>query len=139
MAGSTSFCYQPFKLRRADLDRYYKCNLPYFPFCFNFSHCTGFFSDFTKNLYKMPRAYSLVLVAFTYLISQIIAVNISNISSLWIASAFLGLAHGSISALIPTVCLEWFGLREFPYFLILCYTKLTECNYQLIFLRTGDM
>ena len=73
--------------------------------------------------------------------SQVIAANIFNISNLWIASALLGFAHGSTSAIIPTVCLEWFGLRE--YFLkltlsITC-TELTEFNYQLIFLKTGDI
>jgi len=73
----------------------------------------GFFSDFAKNLYKIPRSHSLVLVAFTYLMSQVVAANVSNISNLWIASALLGLAHGSISALIPIVCLEWFGLPHF--------------------------
>jgi len=73
----------------------------------------GFFSDFTMRLYRTPRSHALVLVASLYLISQVIAANISNISNLWIASALLGLAHGSISALIPTVCLEWFGLPHF--------------------------
>ncbi|KAF8812676.1 MFS general substrate transporter [Phlegmacium glaucopus] len=73
----------------------------------------GFFSDFVKRLYKTPRSHSLVLVSLLCLISQVVAANVSNISNLWIASALLGLAHGSISGLIPTVSLDWFGLPHF--------------------------
>jgi hypothetical protein len=82
-------------------------------YCLKFSYRTGFFSDFAKNLYRTPRSHSLILVTFLYLISQVAVANISNVSNLWIASAMLGLAHGSLSGLIPIVCLEWFGLREF--------------------------
>lgn len=89
----------------------------------------------------MPRSHSLVLVAFIYLMSQVVAANVSNISNLWIASTLLGLAHGSISALIPIVCLEWFGLREFSSLSRRDYTKTNGIltTYQLIFLRTGDL
>ncbi|KAF8812969.1 hypothetical protein BYT27DRAFT_7085678, partial [Phlegmacium glaucopus] len=73
----------------------------------------GFFSDFSKRLYKMPRSHSLALVSFLCLISQVVAGNVSNVSNLWIASALLGLAHGSIATLIPAVSLEWFGLPHF--------------------------
>ncbi|KAF8812664.1 MFS general substrate transporter [Phlegmacium glaucopus] len=73
----------------------------------------GFFSDFAKRLYKTPRSHSLALVSFLCLISQVVAGNVSNVSNLWIASALLGLAHGSIAALVPTVSLEWFGLPHF--------------------------
>ncbi|KAF8812677.1 MFS general substrate transporter [Phlegmacium glaucopus] len=73
----------------------------------------GFFSDFVKRLYKTPRSHSLALVSLLCLISQVVAANVSNISNLWIASALLGLAHGSTAALIPTVSQEWFGLPHF--------------------------
>jgi len=73
----------------------------------------GFFSDVAKSQYKAPRSHSLVLVAFLYLISQVAVANVSNISNLWISSALLGLAHGSLASTIPTVCLEWFGLPHF--------------------------
>ena len=53
--------------------------------------------------------------------SQAVVAITSNISNLWIGSALLGLAHGSLSGLIPTVCLEWFGLREFSRFSHLYY------------------
>lgn len=82
------------------------------PLLKRFSLNQGFFSDLAKNLYKTPRSHALALVALLYLISQVVAAYVSNISNLWIASALLGLAHGSISAMLPTVTLEWFGLRE---------------------------
>jgi len=73
----------------------------------------GFFSDSAKSLYRTPRSHCLILAAFLYLISQVIVANTSNISNLWIASALLGLAHGSLANLIPTLCLEWFGMPHF--------------------------
>jgi len=73
----------------------------------------GFFSDTVKSLYRTPRSHCLVLVASFLLISQVSVANISNISNLWIASALLGLAHGCQACLIPTVCIEWFGMAHF--------------------------
>ena len=60
----------------------------------------------------MPRSYCLTLVASIFFISQIITGTISDIAHLWIASALVGLAYGSAFSLLPTVCLEWFGLRK---------------------------
>lgn len=47
-----------------------------------------------------------------FFVSQVVAGSVSNIDHLWIASALLGLAHGSVFSLFPTVCLEWFGMRK---------------------------
>ena len=82
----------------------------------NFFFWTGFISDFAKSIYGTPRSHCLVLVAFLYLLSQVVVANISDISNLWIASTLLGSAHGFFSGLLPTLCLEWFGLREFSFF-----------------------
>ena len=60
----------------------------------------------------MPRSFSLVLVSFFFFVSQAVASQIDNIEHLWMASALLGLAHGSVFSLFPTVCLEWFGMRK---------------------------
>ena len=60
----------------------------------------------------MPRSYCLTLVAVMFFISQIVAGSINDIAHLWIASALLGLAYGSVFSLFPTVCLEWFGMRK---------------------------
>ncbi|KAF8147204.1 major facilitator superfamily domain-containing protein [Crassisporium funariophilum] len=73
----------------------------------------GLVSDYAKNRYGMPRSYSLVLVAFFFFVSQVAAANVNDIAHLWIASALLGLAHGSVFSLFPTVCLEWFGMPHF--------------------------
>lgn len=63
----------------------------------------------------MPRSYSLVLVATFFFISQVVASQEDRIENLWVASALLGLAHGSVFSLFPTVCLEWFGMRTFKF------------------------
>ncbi|PPQ80753.1 hypothetical protein CVT26_006964 [Gymnopilus dilepis] len=73
----------------------------------------GLVSDFTKNKYDMPRSFSLVLVSFFFFVSQAVASQIDSIEHLWMASALLGLAHGSVFSLFPTVCLEWFGMPHF--------------------------
>ena len=72
----------------------------------------GLVSDLAKNKYDMPRSYSLVLVSFFFFISQVVAANEDRIENLWIASTLLGLAHGSVFSLFPTVCMEWFGMRK---------------------------
>ena len=76
------------------------------------SVCTGLVSDFMKNKYGMPRSYCLILVAVMFFISQVVTGSINDITHLWIASALVGLAYGSVCSLIPTVCLEWFGMRK---------------------------
>ncbi|KAF8189660.1 major facilitator superfamily domain-containing protein [Pholiota molesta] len=73
----------------------------------------GLVSDFGKNKYDMPRSYSLVLVSLFFFISQVVASTEDRIENLWVASALLGLAHGSVFSLFPTVCLEWFGMPHF--------------------------
>ena len=47
-----------------------------------------------------------------FFISQVVTGSINDISHLWVASALLGLAYGSAFSLLPTVCLEWFGMRK---------------------------
>jgi hypothetical protein len=54
-----------------------------------------------------------VLVSFFFILSQIAAANVDGVNDLWKVSALLGLAHGSVFGLFPTVCIDWFGLREF--------------------------
>ena len=84
-----------------------------FPFFDDGCNTAGLVSDFVKNNFDMPRSYSITLVASLLLVSQIVAANIRDVSHLWIASSFLGLAHGCAFSLFPTVCLEWFGMRMF--------------------------
>jgi len=73
----------------------------------------GLVSDFAKNNYGMSRSYCLVLVSVMFFISQVAAASVSSIAHLWIPSALIGLAYGSVFSLFPTVCLEWFGMPHF--------------------------
>lgn len=73
----------------------------------------GIISDLVKNKYKLPRSYLLVPIAVLFFISQLMLAIADNITQLWIASSLLGLAHGSLYSLYPTVCLEWFGMAHF--------------------------
>ena len=60
----------------------------------------------------MCRAYSLCILSSLFIISQIAAISVSNISALWIASAMMGVAYGSGAGVLPSVVIEWFGLGE---------------------------
>ena len=60
----------------------------------------------------MPRSYCLVLVSVIFFISQVATASIDDITHLWIASALVGLAYGGAFSILPTVCLEWFGMRK---------------------------
>ncbi|KIJ96456.1 hypothetical protein K443DRAFT_107199 [Laccaria amethystina LaAM-08-1] len=73
----------------------------------------GLVSDLGKNRFGMPRSYSLVLVSSFCFVSQVATASIDDIRHLSIASSLLGLAHGSVFSLFPTVCLEWFGMPHF--------------------------
>ncbi|KAG2014193.1 hypothetical protein CC2G_011035 [Coprinopsis cinerea AmutBmut pab1-1] len=111
----------------------------------------GIVSDFCKNRWSLPRSYCLVLVAFMCFLSQVVASRIDHIADLWIASSVLGLGYGAVFSLFPTVCLEWFGMREccFSFLLLdwifwvvgsICTEVLTNGFYvlQRTFRRTGD-
>lgn len=97
---------------------------------------TGLVSDFGKNKYDMPRSYSLVLVALFFFVSQVATATIDSIEHLWLASALLGLAHGSVFSLFPTVCLEWFGMRK-PRLLSSESPLIITPSFQLTSRRTG--
>ncbi|KAF8655191.1 hypothetical protein AX16_003223 [Volvariella volvacea WC 439] len=73
----------------------------------------GLVADFTKTKLGLPRSYCIVLVAFFAFISQVTAARIDTIENLWMASALLGLAHGSAFSLFPTMTIEWFGMPHF--------------------------
>ena len=50
-----------------------------------------------------------------FFVSQLILVTVGSITQLWIASLLLGLAHGSLYSLYPTLCLEWFGMGTYQH------------------------
>jgi hypothetical protein len=72
----------------------------------------GLFADFTKNNLHQQRSMCLTLVASLFLVSQLACLSITDVSDLWKASALLGIAYGGMFGLIPTISIEWFGLRE---------------------------
>ena len=87
---------------------------PHIPcFFFFFFKKKGLISDLMKNKYKLPRSYLLAPIATLFFISQLILATVGNITQLWIASLLLGLAHGSLYSLYPTLCLEWFGMGTY--------------------------
>lgn len=44
--------------------------------------------------------------------SQLAVLATSNVQHLWLVSAALGLAYGSLFNVIPMLVLEWFGMCE---------------------------
>ncbi|KZT23204.1 MFS general substrate transporter [Neolentinus lepideus HHB14362 ss-1] len=73
----------------------------------------GILADFAKNQLHLPRSYCATVVSTLFLISQLTAISIGDVSELWKASALLGLSYGSMFGLYPTLCIEWFGMPHF--------------------------
>ncbi|KIL59181.1 hypothetical protein M378DRAFT_15039 [Amanita muscaria Koide BX008] len=73
----------------------------------------GLICDYGKRRFDIPRSASLILVSSLFFISQVAAANIGNIHNLWIPSAILGLANGSMFTLFATMCSVWFGMPHF--------------------------
>jgi MFS family permease len=73
---------------------------------------TGLAADITKNKLHRPRTYCVTFVAFLFIVSQIVLVIVDDVHNLWMSSALLGLAYGSLFGVFPTVCIEWFGLGK---------------------------
>ncbi|KAF5337303.1 hypothetical protein D9611_002979 [Ephemerocybe angulata] len=73
----------------------------------------GVISDFGKNRFDIPRSYCLVLVSLACFISQIVTARVDHVTDLWLASSVLGLGYGAVFSLLPTVCMEWFGMTHF--------------------------
>ncbi|KAI5985531.1 major facilitator superfamily domain-containing protein [Pisolithus albus] len=72
----------------------------------------GLISDFTRSHFQLPRAYSLCIVSSLFIISQAFAIGISSVGTLWMATAFLGLAYGSLFGCLPAIAIDWFGLAH---------------------------
>ncbi|KAI6096758.1 major facilitator superfamily domain-containing protein [Pisolithus sp. B1] len=72
----------------------------------------GLISDFTRSKFNLPRAYSLCIVSSLFIISQAFAIGVSNVGTLWMATAFLGFAYGSLFGALPAITIDWFGLAH---------------------------
>lgn len=55
----------------------------------------------------------LCLTSSIFILSQISAQRVHNITHLWRVSAALGFGYGTMFSLLPIVVLEWFGLAHF--------------------------
>ncbi|KAL4067159.1 hypothetical protein V8B97DRAFT_974149 [Scleroderma yunnanense] len=72
----------------------------------------GLVSDFMRTRLHLPRSYSLCIVSSLFIISQMTVISVSNIHTLWIASAIVGVAYGSLAGTLPSVVIDWFGLAH---------------------------
>ncbi|KAI5992652.1 hypothetical protein EDC04DRAFT_1295271 [Pisolithus marmoratus] len=72
----------------------------------------GLISDFARSYFRLPRGYCLCLVSLLFIVSQACAIGVSNISTLRMATATLGLAYGSLFGILPVIIIDWFGLGE---------------------------
>ncbi|KAI5887407.1 MFS general substrate transporter [Schizophyllum commune H4-8] len=73
----------------------------------------GLASDFVKTRLGRVRSVLLVGVALSLFVSQVLAGNIDDPSSLWMATALLGFSYGSLFGVMPAVIIEWFGMVHF--------------------------
>jgi len=73
----------------------------------------GIIADVLKNRFRFPRSFVLMIVASSFLASQVILYRISAVRSIWQASVFLGASYGMLFGIFPTLVIEWFGLAHF--------------------------
>ncbi|KAI6035885.1 major facilitator superfamily domain-containing protein [Pisolithus marmoratus] len=72
----------------------------------------GLISDFTRSKFHLPRAYSLCIVSSLFIVSQAFAIGVSSVGTLWMATAILGFAYGSLFGGLPAIAIDWFGLAH---------------------------
>ena len=72
----------------------------------------GLVSDFVHTRLRLPRAYCLCIVSTLFIISQTIAIMVSSVETLWVATLLLGFAYGSLFGSSPTIIIDWFGLGK---------------------------
>lgn len=93
----------------------------------------GFVADLVRTQLHAPRSYCLCIVSMLFIISQIIAIGVSTVNTLWIASALVGAAYGSLLAIVVTIIADWFGLGLFTLFSHSFYTHTLYSDYLLGF------
>ncbi|KAI5992650.1 major facilitator superfamily domain-containing protein [Pisolithus marmoratus] len=72
----------------------------------------GLSSDFSHSYFRLPRGYYLCFVSLLFILSQTFAIGVSDISTLRMATAILGLAYGSLIGTLPVIIIDWFGLAH---------------------------
>lgn len=71
----------------------------------------GLTADWIKSI-GLRRATCISLTCTLFLISQLVCLAVDNVEHLWVVSALLGFAYGSMYGLLPTITIEWFGLAH---------------------------
>lgn len=105
-------------------------------------HCLGLIADF-GNHKGTRRARCLSIVAITFLISQLVGIRVQEIKHLRYAVSLVGISYGGVFALLPSIVIEWFGMRSYIHpFLSKPHSELTFFNLavrcvQPTFQRTG--
>jgi len=84
---------------------------PFFLSCYT-DTCIGLISDFMHTHLHTPRAYCLCIVSSLFIISQVLALSISNVNTLWFATVLLGFSYGSLFGTMPAIMIDWFGLGK---------------------------
>ncbi|KAF8580797.1 MFS general substrate transporter [Ramaria rubella] len=69
-------------------------------------------ADLVKNRFAGHRSYLLTLISTFFILSQIVASRIEDVTRLWQASVILGLGYGGVFGLLPTITIEWFGMAH---------------------------
>ncbi|KAI5988454.1 major facilitator superfamily domain-containing protein [Pisolithus marmoratus] len=100
----------------------------------------GLISDFSHSYFRLPRGYYLCFVSILFILSQTFAIGVSDISTLRMATAILGLAYGSLIGILPVITIDWFGLAHLSENLgYVCLALLVGGNvFSIIFGRNLD-
>lgn len=72
----------------------------------------GLIADFTRIRLRLPRVYCFCLVSALFVVSQVYAINVEDVTHLWKATVLLGLAYGGLFGICPTIIIDWFGLAH---------------------------
>lgn len=62
----------------------------------------------------LAQIWFLPLVALMFLGSQVAVLDTAQVRHLWMVSAGLGFAYGSLFNALPMLVLEWFGMSKSP-------------------------
>jgi len=100
----------------------------------------GFIADGVKSRLRYPRSFCIAFVACFYILSQAVVLGTIDVRNLWRGSALLGLAYGALIGLLPSICIEWFGLGKFlPSRPLFTARRMLTYRPQRTFRRTGAM
>lgn len=71
----------------------------------------GLTADFVNHR-GMRRVWCLSAVAVSFLVSQVVALQIQDIKYLQYSALLVGISYGGVFGLMPTITIEWFGMAH---------------------------